>query len=154
MKRHRRMTTGVSVAIALSLCGRTTMAEEKTVHTVGDGWKITISPAAEAAPATAATQEDAGRIDPAEYQRIYDSIPFNRAEYRANPSYRHDATIELLFGTLRPTVVHRSARQAPTCPDDCYPTATLVPYHYNRHLQPYGLTYQFYFPYWSAHDMY
>ena len=35
------------------------------------------------------------------YQAIYDSIPFSRAEYVANPSYRHDATIELLTGQVR-----------------------------------------------------
>jgi hypothetical protein len=42
------------------------------------------------------------------YQSIYDSIPFSRAEYEANPSYRHDATMELLFGQMRPTVIQRS----------------------------------------------
>lgn len=42
-----------------------------------------------------------------EYQRVYDSIPFSRAEYDANPSYRHDATMEFLFGQMRPTVIER-----------------------------------------------
>ena len=41
------------------------------------------------------------------YREVYDSIPFSRAEYQANPSYRHDATMELLFGQLRPTVIQR-----------------------------------------------
>lgn len=31
------------------------------------------------------------------YQEIYKSIPFNRAEYLANPSYRHEATISLML---------------------------------------------------------
>lgn len=44
------------------------------------------------------------------YRAIYDSIPFSRAEYEANPSYRHDAAMELLFGQMRPTVIHRQQR--------------------------------------------
>ncbi|MCG6156718.1 hypothetical protein [Rubinisphaera margarita] len=46
-------------------------------------------------------------ISPAQYQAVYDSIPFSRAEYLANPSYRHEATMEMLFGELRPTVIHK-----------------------------------------------
>ena len=53
-----------------------------------------------------------GTVDPRYlsqmYSEIYKSIPFNRAEYNANPSYRHDTTVEFLFGKMRPTVVHRS----------------------------------------------
>jgi len=41
------------------------------------------------------------------YRDAYDAIPFSRAEYDANPSYRHDATMEFLFGQMRPTVIHR-----------------------------------------------
>ncbi len=44
----------------------------------------------------------------AQYQEIYLSIPFSRVEYNANPSYRHDATMEILFGQMRPTVVYRT----------------------------------------------
>lgn len=36
------------------------------------------------------------------YKQIYAAIPFNRAEYVANPSYRHDATMELLTGNVQP----------------------------------------------------
>lgn len=36
------------------------------------------------------------------YREIYGSIPFNRAEYVANPSYRHDATMALLTGQPLP----------------------------------------------------
>lgn len=36
-----------------------------------------------------------------EYRRIYGSIPFSRAEYLANPSYRHDSTMELMTGVPR-----------------------------------------------------
>lgn len=40
-------------------------------------------------------------INPAEYQRIYQSIPFSRAEYLNNPGYRHDTTMEILTGNPR-----------------------------------------------------
>lgn len=49
-------------------------------------------------------------FDPRRYREIYESIPFNRTEYEANPSYRHEATIELLLGEPRPKVVLRGPR--------------------------------------------
>jgi|GEM_PF-2729506 len=36
------------------------------------------------------------------YAEIYQSIPFSRTEYDHNPTYRHDATMELLLGQHRP----------------------------------------------------
>ena len=55
----------------------------------------------------------AGTVDPRYlarmYSEIYRSIPFNRAEYNANPSYRHDTAVEFLFGKMRPTVIHRGS---------------------------------------------
>ncbi|MCA9113624.1 MAG: hypothetical protein KDA79_00960 [Planctomycetaceae bacterium] len=47
------------------------------------------------------------QIRAADYRRAYEAIPFSRAEYEANPSYRHEAAMELLFGQLRPTTIHR-----------------------------------------------
>lgn len=41
------------------------------------------------------------------YQQAYQSIPFSRSEYEANPSFRHDAALELMFGTMRPTTIVR-----------------------------------------------
>ncbi|HTI50180.1 MAG TPA: hypothetical protein VL475_04485 [Planctomycetaceae bacterium] len=41
------------------------------------------------------------------YKQAFASIPFSREEYEANPGYRHDAAMELMFGTLRPTTVVR-----------------------------------------------
>lgn len=32
------------------------------------------------------------------YSDIYQSIPFNRAEYLANPSYRHETTLSIMLG--------------------------------------------------------
>jgi len=50
-------------------------------------------------------------INPRHYRMIYNAIPFNRAEYNASPSYRHDAAMEILFGRMRPTVIHRNSPQ-------------------------------------------
>ena len=55
---------------------------------------------------TADATADASRtVNPAAYIEVYNSIPFSRAEYRANPGYRHQATMELLFGQMRSEVV-------------------------------------------------
>jgi hypothetical protein len=43
-----------------------------------------------------------------DYQRVYASVPFSRAEYLANPSYRHDTAMELLTGNQRQVVIHRN----------------------------------------------
>ena len=44
-------------------------------------------------------------INPGAYAEVYNSIPYSRAEYFANPAYRHEATMEILFGQLRPRTV-------------------------------------------------
>jgi hypothetical protein len=57
-------------------------------------------------------------ITPAAYSEVYNSIPFRRSEYDGNPNYRHEATIEILLGQVRPkTVNYVSAPAAPaaTC---------------------------------------
>lgn len=47
-----------------------------------------------------------------EYQRIYDSIPFNRAEFNRNPTYRHDSAMEILTGNARhQTIVKHQPQQ-------------------------------------------
>ena len=42
-----------------------------------------------------------------EYEQLYDAIPFSRAEYLANPSYRHDSTMELMTGVPRQSALSR-----------------------------------------------
>jgi hypothetical protein len=65
------------------------------------------------------------------YRDTYYSIPFSRAEYNAWPSYRHDATMEFLFGQMRQTVIQRGTQNV---------------YHYDN---PNGYLYpqQLYYPY-------
>lgn len=69
---------------------------QSTKVTFDDGWTMTITPGPRSTPLNR------------EYEEIYNSIPFRRSEYLANPSYRHDTTVELMFGEMRPTVVHRN----------------------------------------------
>ena len=46
-------------------------------------------------------------VNAADYEQIYSLIPYSRAEYLANPAYRHEAALEILFGEQRPTVIHK-----------------------------------------------
>ena len=59
-----------------------------------------------------AVSEPKGK-DSRSYREIYASIPFSRAEYDANPAYRHQATMEIMLGHLHPIVV------APAAPQQC-----------------------------------
>lgn len=43
------------------------------------------------------------------YNDVYDSIPYHHADASVNPGYRHDATMEILFGKLRPTTIVRNS---------------------------------------------
>jgi len=53
------------------------------------------------APASAASGAFVPQMS---YADAYAMIPFSRTEYEANPGYRHDAAMELVFGTMRQTV--------------------------------------------------
>ncbi len=64
------------------------------------------------------------QVNPLEYAWIYQSIPFNRSEYVANPRYRHDATMEILLGQLRPQAANQPAPQP-------RPHHTLFPFENN-----------------------
>lgn len=75
------------------------------------------------------------------YREVYDAIPFSRAEYDANPSYRHEAAMELLFGQLRPTVVHRQQTRIQVD----LPAVTPAPWAYN----PYGMN-ALYYPFYQS----
>ena len=92
------------------------------------------APATQAGPAKAAVGETVGAapaacppmfVDAASYAAVYRSIPFLRSEYLANPSYRHEATMEILFGQLRPTVIHKEqpGRTVPSLSEAAPPPA-------------------------------
>ncbi len=98
-------------------------------------------------------------ISPAQYQAVYNSIPFSRAEYLANPSYRHEATMEMLFGELRPTVIHKQDK-----PQRVYNQPQLTeppvphPIPFNWYSPAYGYGPASYFgwryPYWTPNSTY
>jgi hypothetical protein len=73
-------------------------------------------------------------------REIYNTIPFDRVEYDANPSYRHEAAMEMLFGKMRPTVVHRSHTTIDVHTPPVPPMA--MPY------SPYGFN-SYFFPFFS-----
>ena len=65
-------------------------------------------------------------INMASYIEVYNSIPFRRSEFLANPSFRHDATIELMLGQIRPKTITNVTVTQSTC---CWPqAATYAPY--------------------------
>lgn len=120
---------------------------------VSENWSILIAPAVKATPPGAHTApvkseqaccESRPVVDPSEYSRVFNSIPFNRAEYNANPSYRHDAAMEILTGNPRhQTIVkHTNYRPQPIAAP-----IQAVPYRYNNPNR--GLNYYFYGPYWN-----
>jgi hypothetical protein len=68
--------------------------------------------ASTAASKTSHSSSASDRKDSRSYREIYNSIPFSRAEYNANPAYRHQATMEIMLGLLHPLIV---APPAPPC---------------------------------------
>lgn len=73
----------------------------------------------------------AAEADSAEYRRIYNSVPFSRAEYLANPNYRHDSTMEILTGNARHQTVinHNFEHKEPVkrIPQPARPSRVLTP---------------------------
>lgn len=168
-RKMRATRRALVFAAAILSIGHVTASGQE--FAVTDDWSILILPAVkveqplarmdssrESATATAPATEQlhaAGHshqrpvVDPADYQRVYRSIPFNRAEYDANPTYRHDTTMEILTGNPRhQTIVkHTSIRHAGETPVSSTTPAHLLPYRYNNPDR--GLNYYFYFPYWN-----
>lgn len=120
------------------------ISEEATAQNQGsdEEWVMEIEPAAKVPTASAgsivansgATETgNAIKFDRAEYARIYNSIPFNRAEYEVNPSYRHDSTMEILTGNARhQTIVrHNFEHKQPVkqTPAPTRPSRILIPFN-------------------------
>jgi hypothetical protein len=68
-------------------------------------------------------------IIPSPYERLYRSIPFSRAEYAANPSYRQDVALGLMFNQF-PYSINKSVGP-PSLPQYGYVT----PYSYRNWYQ-------------------
>jgi hypothetical protein len=71
-------------------------------------------------------------VTAADYRRVYDSIRFSRSEYRVNPNYRHDSTMEILTGNSRhQTIVqhnHEHRQPVQRNPEPARPSRVLVPF--------------------------
>lgn len=144
-----------AIAVCLPMFQLSATAAETVTVPEGSGtWVITISPGSSASEAVSANESPirlaslqgvgendavpeplpvitpAAKVDPADYREVYRTIPFVRSEYLANPSYRHDASMEILFGELRPTVVHRTGASPRSMPA----TLAVPPYVYDRYL--------------------
>ncbi|MBL8818101.1 MAG: hypothetical protein JNL58_18890 [Planctomyces sp.] len=160
MKR-RALVMALTLAVCHVAASGSMMAEE---FQVTENWSIDITPA-QKVPAQPSVSGGAGtvevggdaavqpvvRVDSAEYQRIYRSIPFNRAEYNANPNYRHDSAMEILTGNARHQTIIRRETTAVVPVTQTSPVGA-VPYRYNNPSR--GLNYYFYFPYWNYRGIY
>lgn len=60
-----------------------------------DNWTVTILP-------NPVSHSDELRR---KYEQVYASIPYSKAEYLANPGYRHETAVEVMFGQMRPKTV-------------------------------------------------
>ncbi len=56
------------------------------------------------------------KVNGLSYDDVYNSIPYHRSDAAVNPGYRHDATMEILFGEMRPTTIVRNSTIPATQP--------------------------------------
>ncbi len=150
--------------VAAATCHAHNQNSQAEEFQVTDNWVMEITPAlklssaAPGAPMPAPVADDdlfpeaaaETPVNPREYARVYQSIPFNRAEFNSNPTYRHDAAMEILTGNARhQTIVqHNTERPDPVLQNPPF----ALPYRYNNPAQ--GLNYYFYFPYWNFRGFY
>lgn len=80
-----------SAALAALILAGTAVAQEE--------WTIDIRPAETVAPAPVE-----GKLT---YEQAYAMVPYRKSEYQANPHYRHEAAMEIMFGAMRPTTIVR-----------------------------------------------
>jgi hypothetical protein len=122
-------------------------ASEVTETQFGD-WTVTIAPQ---------PRQPGVAINGLKYEDVYASVPYRRAEYLANPGYRHEATMEIMFGELRPKTVV-SHYQPRVVPRPLY--SVYKPYRYSQTeinylhgAAPYSFG-QFVTPYYPAYPRY
>jgi hypothetical protein len=109
-----RITPAVPAAISKAEAALLPPAPESTEVAINPAIPATTAVVTQPAPQAndfgiqivPARPRDAG-MNGQSYSDAYRSIPYSLTEYLANPSYRHDAAMEVLFGALRPTTIHR-----------------------------------------------
>ena len=152
MKLSRRFTLTVATVALVIYATKSARSDELQLPAPSapqlhqDDWVMEIQPAVKLSSGpsipvearSAVVGESASiAIDPSAYSRIYNSIPFNRVEYDANPNYRHDSTMEILTGNARHQTIiqHNFEHKQPVkrIPAPNRPSRILVP------LSSYGL---------------
>ncbi len=115
MKLSRRFTLTMAIVALVLYAAKSAHSDELQIpekpipaELVQEEWTMEIQPAVKLSvvpsipvEARSAMAGETAVFDPAAYSRIYNSIPFNRAEYDVNPNYRHDSTMEILTGNSR-----------------------------------------------------
>ena len=146
MKLSRRFTLTTAIVALVLYAAKSARSDELQipekpvpVEPGQEEWTMEIQPAVKlsAVPsvpveARSAVAGETGVFDPAAYARVYNSIPFNRAEYDVNPNYRHDSTMEILTGNARhQTIVqHNFEHKQPVkrIPAPTAPSRILTPF--------------------------
>ena len=112
MRLSRRFTLTMAIVALVLYAAKSARSDESQipekpvpVEPGQEEWTMEIQPAVKSSAVTTVPVEMQSAVaggtrvfDPAAYSRIYNSIPFNRAEYDVNPNYRHDSTLEILTG--------------------------------------------------------
>lgn len=108
---------------------------EDVVMEIIPAQKLTVEQAEGSAPiviANPANGVPAATFSREEYQRVYNSIPFSRAEYKANPNYRHDTAMEILTGNPRTQTIvnhqHIDRKPVKRLPPPSRPSRPLTPF--------------------------
>lgn len=147
MKLSRRFTLTVATVALVIYATKSARSDELQLPAPSapqlhqDDWVMEIQPAVKLSSApsipvearSAVAGESASIvIDPSAYSRIYNSIPFNRVEYDANPNYRHDSTMEILTGNARHQTIiqHNFEHKQPTrrIPAPSLPSRIVTPF--------------------------
>ncbi len=101
-----------------------------TAQISDEDWDIEIIPARKLS--MRAPETDQQRIAD-QYTSVYKTVPFNRAEHDANPSYRHDSTMEILTGNSRHvTVLRPNTTPRPVVVPAARPRPLIPPYGFVR----------------------
>ncbi|QDU78566.1 hypothetical protein Pla110_02700 [Polystyrenella longa] len=87
----------VETPVAETPTVETPTVETPTVEVPVEAEAVQPAPAPEAQLPTIVPSRTIAQTSVPNYTEIYKSIPFNRAEYLANPSYRHEATMSILL---------------------------------------------------------
>lgn len=164
----------LAASVAAAACSLTGEHVQAETFQAGDDWNIEISPGSYGVtlqeniansanspsimpadhtvrPITDASVPVGTRFSGADYRRIYESIPFNRTEFKSNPSYRHDSTMEIITGNARHQTILRHST-VPVVRPRAQARTYLLPSRYNQRRR--GLNHYFRIPYWNWAGLY